>query len=254
MTNELMNDAELHAYVDGQLDKSRVRVVEAYLAVHPEAAERVAEYQQLNTALRKLYEPVLTQPLPARFRGGGMKKTTRLAWAASVALSVFAGSLAGWQMHGGMLAKSPAGPAPVALVQQAAFAHAVYTPEVRHAVEVSGADEAHLVTWLSKRMNGKLRAPHLQKAGFELVGGRLLPADGRMAAQFMYQNASGVRLTLYVRRDATNETTAFRYVQQDKLSMFYWIDGSFGYALSGEIEKDTLSQLATLVHEQLERG
>lgn len=249
MTNETVNDAELHAYVDGQLDQTRRRAVEAYLATHPDEAERVAQYQQLNSALRKLYEPVLTEPLPLRFHNSTKNKTYRLAWAASVLVSLFAGGMMGWQMHT-VTASRPS--VPMALIQQAAFAHVVYTPEVRHPVEVTAADEAHLVAWLSKRMNTSIRAPQLQKVGFELVGGRLLPADGRMAAQFMYQSANGVRLTLYVRRDATNDTTAFRYIQQDKLNMFYWVDGSFGYALSGEIDKAKLSQVAMLVHEQLE--
>ncbi len=250
MTNEAVNDAELHAYVDGQLDTARRRAVEAYLATHPDEAERVAQYQQLNSALRKLYEPVLNEPLPTRFRNQKTRKTYRLAWVASVIVSLFAGGIMGWQMH---VVTAPRSAVPMALIQQAAFAHVVYTPEVRHPVEVTAAEEAHLVAWLSKRMNTSIRAPQLQKAGFELVGGRLLPADGRMAAQFMYQNSNGVRLTLYVRRDAMNSTTAFRYIQQDKLNMFYWVDGSFGYALSGEIDKAKLSQVAMLVHEQLER-
>ena len=68
MTDESVTDAELHAYVDGQLDNRQRRAVEAYLATHPEEAERVAHYQQLNSALRKLYEPVLNEPLPTRRR------------------------------------------------------------------------------------------------------------------------------------------------------------------------------------------
>ena len=61
------------------------------------------------------------------------------------------------------------------IARRAAIAHATYSPEVRHPVEVGADDEQHLVGWLSKRLGIKLRAPKLDEAGMSLVGGRLLP-------------------------------------------------------------------------------
>ena len=70
----------------------------------------------------------------------------------------------------------------------------------------SAADqEAHLVAWLSKRLGTQLKIPQLSGLGFNLVGGRLLPGDQGPVAQFMYQDAQGQRLTLYVR---TNRDTS----------------------------------------------
>ena len=52
----------------------------------------------------------------------------------------------------------------------------------------------------------------------------------------MYQDAKGKRLTLYVSRIAAeHRDTAFRFSQEDKVAVFYWIDGTLGYALSGEL-------------------
>ena len=76
-------------------------------------------------------------------------------------------------------------------------AHRLYSVEVRHPVEVAADDEAHMSTWLSRRLGKSIKPPPLAGAGFRLVGGRLLPADGKPAAQFMYENAAGQRLTLY---------------------------------------------------------
>ena len=164
-------------------------------------------------------------------------------------IAVLVGGALGWRLHG----EAPVVSLPMTLAQQAAYAHAVFAPEVRHPVEVTAAEETHLVQWLSKRLGADVHAPRLNEVGFDLVGGRLLPANGGAAAQFMYQNTAGARLTLYVRRDAVNETTGFRFAEQEKLRVFYWTDGPFGYALSGEIEKDTLLRIATVVHEQLQR-
>jgi anti-sigma factor RsiW len=123
---------------------------------------------------------------------------------------------------------------------------------VRHPVEVGAAEQEHLVNWLSKRLGAKLRAPLLTKEGYELVGGRLLPGDTGAVAQFMYQDAKGKRLTLYVSRlAAESRDTAFRFSQEDKVAVFYWIDGRLGYALSGELPKAELLEVATSVYRQL---
>ena len=132
------------------------------------------------------------------------------------------------------------------------MAHVTYSPEVRHPVEVGADQEAHLVAWLSKRLGTPLKVPHLGALGYALVGGRLLPGDRGPVAQFMYQDGKGLRLTLYVRAnpDATQET-AFRFSQEQGISVFYWLDKRLGYALSGEIDKNDLLRVADAVYKQL---
>jgi anti-sigma factor RsiW len=127
----------------------------------------------------------------------------------------------------------------------------VFTPEVRHPVEVAAAEESHLVAWLSKRLGAPVRAPHLGDLGFALLGGRLLPEARRPSAQFMYQDAAGRRLTLYVSSDVTNRDSAFRYSRENGLHVFYWIDQQRGYALSGEVEKEAMLRIARAIYEQL---
>jgi anti-sigma factor RsiW len=146
-----------------------------------------------------------------------------------------------------------ADPAPPGFVRAAAVAHAVYAPEVRHPVEVAADERAHLVAWLSKRLDAPLRAPELAAEGFELVGGRLLPGERGPSAQLMYQDARGIRVTLYVARgDDADASTAFRFERSGPVQSFYWIDRGLGYALSGEMPRERLSALATAVHRALE--
>jgi anti-sigma factor RsiW len=99
-----------------------------------------------------------------------------------------------------------------------------------------------------------VRPPKLGTLGFELIGGRLLPGNSGPVAQFMYQDATGQRLTLYVSTDnATNQDSAFRFAKEGQVNVFYWIDGKFGYALSAAIDKGRLAQIATAVYDQLDR-
>ena len=122
---------------------------------------------------------------------------------------------------------------------------------MRHPVEVK-ADEAHLVRWLAKRVGADVRAPALGALGWRLMGGRLLPDHGLPAAQFMYEDASGRRLTLYVRKETGLNNTSFRFHEQDGFGSFYWIDRPLAYALSGRLSRDELMNLANTVYAQLE--
>lgn len=248
-----LNEADLQAYTDGRLDSRRLDYVKAWLTDHPDDAERLASYRQQNAALHALFDPVLNEAMPRRLarperRHWSMTMTPLLRYATVAAWLVIGGTL-GWFLHGVPESRPVV---PVTLAQQAIMAHAVYTPEVRHPVEVGADQEAHLTAWLSKRLGSPLKVPHLGAAGYELVGGRLLPSTSGPAAQLMYQDTRGQRLTLYVRNDSGgSHGTAFRYARENNISVFYWIDGPFGYALSGDLEKSELLRVAQLVYQQL---
>jgi len=213
-----------------------------------EEEDRV-EFADQNNLLRRRFDTVLTEPIPARMY---MKRPAWIDYARAAVL-VGVGVAIGLAIP--MLRPAPPNPATVVtpLPIRAARAHVVYTPEVRHPVEVEAKEQDHLVKWLSKRLNLPLKVPVLSSEGFELLGGRLLPGNDGPVAQFMYQDPSGKRLTLYVTRPHKgDEITAFRFAQEGPVSVFYWIDRDCGYALSGEIDKPQLSRVATSVYRQLE--
>ena len=65
------------------------------------------------------------------------------------------------------------------------------------------------------------------------MGGRLLPDQGLPAAQFMYEDGTGRRLTLYMRKETGLNNTSFRFSERDGFGSFYWIDRPLAYALAG---------------------
>jgi anti-sigma factor RsiW len=208
------------------------------------------EFAEQNNLLRRHFDSILTEPIPVRMY---LKRPAYLDYARAASF-VAIGVAIGLALP--LLRSTPVVPPPVVattLPIRAARAHLVYSPEVRHPVEVDAKDQEHLVKWLSKRLDMPLRIPVLSGEGFELLGGRLLPGNDGPVAQFMYQEASGKRLTLYVTRPHKGDmVTAFRFAQEGPVSVFYWIDRDSGYALSGEVDKPTLSRVATSVYKQLE--
>lgn len=265
MNQHPLADTDLHAYVDAALPAAQRAEIEVYLAHHPEAAERVRAYQEQKRALRQLFDPVLEEPLPESLRALAGAPATAVStpgaallprWSLQRIAAGFAiamvGGMTGWLAHdqyrpaAGIAQATP-------LSRQAAVAHAVFSPDVKRPVEIDAEHEDQLVTWLSKRLGTPVRPPKLGPLGYELIGGRLLPGNSGPVAQFMYHDASGQRLTLYVSTEnATNRDTAFRFAREGSVNVFYWIDGKYGYALSAGIDKSELARVATAVYDQLE--
>ena len=208
--------------------------------------------KSLSQALHQLYDPVLEEPVPPRLRARRSSWRMPALAAGWLLLGIGIGAVTGWQLHASRPIVAQQAEVP-AFVKRAAMAHATYSPEVRHPVEVGADQEQHLVTWLSKRLGAQVRAPKLEAIGYSLVGGRLLPGDNGPVAHFMYQTEKGRRITLYVRTDAAeNRETAFRYAAEGNVKVFYWIDRKLGYAISSaDIGKDDLLKIANAVYQQL---
>lgn len=256
-----IGEDDLHAQADGRLAGPRRLEVETWLASHPQEAGQVAAWRAQNALLHRAYDNILDAPLPARLLDASrpVRAANHWSWRTAAVVAWLAlGGVTGYWMRG-EADLSADNRSLASLPRQAAIAHAVYSPEVRHPVEVGAEQEAHLSAWLSKRLGAPLKPPHLESVGYALVGGRLLPGEsatgGGAVAQFMYQASNGQRLTLYVRNDATgSRETAFRTVQEGGIRVFYWLDGRFGYALSGESAAFTSAELlriATLVYRQI---
>jgi anti-sigma factor RsiW len=255
---------ELHALVDGRLPPDAAAALQARVDADPQAAATVAAWRSQREALCQLHRGLLDEPLPARLAAAAQQATELRRrgdqwwrWggmAASVAIAFTLGWLAHGQWPGGAstLASNGTG---ARFAHQAAVAHVVYMPEVRHPVEVAAAQQDHLVQWLSKRLGRPLKVPQLGAQGYELVGGRLLPGEEGARAQFMFQNAAGDRVTLYigaVKDAASAKETAFRFSDEGPVPGFYWVDEGFGYALAGKLPRQALMDLATAVYRQLE--
>jgi anti-sigma factor RsiW len=248
--NTPVTEDELHVYVDGELPADRREAVESWLSTHPEDAARVAAWRSQAESICARYGTVAHEPVPERL---ALERITRprRSWgaiaAAAVIVAFVAGGGAGWLARG----LSTSAPSEVALLTTDALdAHKLYISEVRHPIEVK-ADEDHLLPWLSRRVGTTLRAPDLEGFGLKLLGGRLLPGVGGPAALFMYEGANGERFTIYCSRvDAAR--TAFRYDAEDDFGAVHWIEGKYGWVISGPKDKDKLKSVAIAAYDQIE--
>jgi anti-sigma factor RsiW len=242
-----VSEEELQTYVDGRLDAARAAEVEAWLAANPETAGRAQAYRAQNRALRTMFEALVDEPVPARLTDTLRRPPRALPLRAAAAVAWLAvGAVAGYGLHGWLTPQAT----PTQFAERAAVAHVVYAAEVLHPVEVTAEQEKHLVQWLSKRLGKELRTPDFTPFGYQLVGGRLLPGDKGPAAQFMYQDARGARLTLYVSKpDEGTQPSAFRYEKEAGTHVLYWVDRDLCFALAGEPDRARLLDIAHVTYQ-----
>ncbi|MCW5717411.1 MAG: anti-sigma factor [Bauldia sp.] len=252
-----VSDEDLAAYADGRLLPERAASVEAWLASPENAADRarLERWRLQDASLRAALDPVLAEPLPAALRAvlGEARPPLRarrsVRWLAPAAVAAGIGIAIG---VGGSFALWGAPPAVArGLADSGMSAHAVYSRETRHAVEVGADDEAHLVSWLSNRLDTPISPPDLSAEGLTFLGGRLVPDGGRPAAQLMYEDGAGQRYTLFIARTDEPGTAAMAYAWEPDICAFYWVDGTVGYVFAGPENRRHVEQLSRAVYDQI---
>ena len=248
-----LTDADLNAYVDGQLAPARAQEIEQAMARDAALSSHVAELRQQNAAMREAFDPWLADTIPksllaaAHPPSGG--RWRRFAPYFATAATLLIGIAAGWYLRDTLLERTGT---PTTFARQAAVTHVLYAADVNRPVEIWAAEEKRLVTWLSRRLGFPVRAPDLNSYGFALVGGRLVAGNERPTALFMYENADKQRLSLQVRKQPPGTSdTAFRYAIEDGVGVYYWIDDVCAYALSGQVDRAQMLAIGRLVYGQL---
>ncbi|MCW3473271.1 anti-sigma factor family protein [Limobrevibacterium gyesilva] len=245
-----ITEEDLHAYVDGRLDTERRAAVDRYLHDHPDVSESVTAFSAEREGLRAAFAERATNPLPPSLDFARLVETRltrrQAPWrmAAAVALALGLGGASGWALG----ARLPSGID--ALAQEAGASHAVYSLDKRRPVELGAAQRDDLTRWLSNRLNRPVAPPDLSAAGYRLLGGRLVAAAHGAAALFVYENAGGTRLTIYVRPMKIVETTPIEQVDIGDLDGCAWVERGVGYTVIAAEPYKRLLELSKHVRQQ----
>jgi len=248
------SDAEIQAFVDGQLAPEGAQRVAAGIAASGDLALRVADMRSRNALLREALEGVLAEPIPERLLDAAQGPRRRDARGSLAPVFALAATLAlgigvGWFVRDALIERTGT---PTTFARQAAFAHALYADDANRPVEIWATDERRLVGWLTKRLGFEVHAPDLNGIGYALVGGRLVAGNENPTALFMYENADKDRLSLQMRKRAAGTgEVGFRYAMENGVGVFYWIDDACGYAISGKLDRTQLLKVAQMVNGQL---
>ena len=240
----------LHAFADGELEGEEKHAMEKLLAESDAARKALANITYQKSEMHKAYGDVVGEQVPAALlaavRGSGGKSWRSAAMAAAVAVVTFGSFGAYYSLQ------SRESFAAADLAHRALVAHEIYSVEVLHPVEIAAAERADLQNWLAKRMGTDIAIPALDNDGFEFLGGRLLAGESSPAGQLMYESADKQRLTVFIAANVDGKDEALRLVTHGNTITCYWRDGKLALAVTGDIAKSEMMDLAKNIYEQME--
>lgn len=245
-----IDEMDLLAYADGRLerDPARQAAVEEYLRDHPDEAARIENYVQQNNAIRAAYAGVAKDPVPERLlevlEREPRRPTAKLAMqatAAVVALAVAAS--AGWFVG----RSDPVHPDFAgSFVEQAMSAHPGTAPAQGPARPAASGNQPQPLVTLAQRISLELQPPDLSNFGFRQVDVRPVPGNGAAAAvRVTYADAANRTISLFLKTRWEEEPPTLRMVEEDGVSVAYWLDGPLVYGLAAQLEQGMLSEIAS---------
>lgn len=253
-------EAELHAYLDGELDPERSRWVEAWLEANPERAAELDGWRQDARRLRAHYanpeqwpaNPALDPAAIRRRQRAGRQRL--LATAAALVLMLGIGVTGGWQAREMMAA--PASP-PMADAVQAYRLFTETSPVDTGAALVSSDDgRAEPVVDPARRIDQLFRThfsngvmpPDLRAAGLEMTDARLLATEQGPAAMVVYRDRDGRQMMMYIRPPGAGNRLLDPGKRIDgNLLAQYWSHGDYNYAVVSDPDDPNAAMLEQML-------
>ncbi|HET9819955.1 MAG TPA: anti-sigma factor [Rhodanobacteraceae bacterium] len=240
-TTPIPDETDIQAYVDGLLDESDCKRVEAWMARHPERGEEIRNWrrdaQELRATLGGLPASVDASTLdPVAIRARRRHRVrARLALAAMLVLALGVGGLTGWQVRSINL---PTRPPPMADALQA---YRLFGLDRHVTWDVMQQHPGELQIWLDRYFPDATPLPDLAASGFLPVGGRLLATSSGPAALVLYKNPLGNAISFYIRSPAPRAGMLPRGQRREgRLAAAYWSGNGYNYALVGRTDPSDL--------------
>ncbi|WP_102958059.1 anti-sigma factor family protein [Mangrovicella endophytica] len=255
MQADPITDADLTAYVDGQLELARRVEVEAYLSTHAGEAMQVMADLRLRNELRAA---LLAAPLPISVRTGeaasrlerSLKRRVvvrRVARAAVLVLLLGAGWFAHDEFNALSVRSSVAAAPPPAFVADAIRSHR--TSEIRadmsSQVESAAYDPAEILSATA------IRIPALPK-DWKVRDVQVFPSTFGPSLEVSIAAPDAADLSLFAVRPGSFDVLRAATASDGDTTAAYWQVGEVAYALVGRnVAASTLRQDAVRIEESL---
>ncbi len=237
-----IDEADLHAFIDGALDAVRARRIETALAADPALAARVVAFQADKKMLQDIFAPIAERPVPAAWIALAQGRTAAppapvRSWRlpAAIAAALLLALL-------GVLDLWPAN-APGEIVEAALTAREAPGRAEQVVGVAPGADAHRYDGVLRQAVAMKVKVPVLARMGYRLTGIHLY---GGHAAELLYRDGGGRLFTLYVRR--SDGAARFDQFEARGLRVCVWQDDELGMVMAGNVSTAAMQRLASLAY------
>jgi anti-sigma factor RsiW len=242
------DDAEilLHALIDGELDASHAREVEAHIEACPRCTADLAAYRQMREAmtktdlrytapasLRQRIDAALPKPAaPSNVRPLASRRSVLRGFAMGSAVSALAATL---------LVAVVVRHEDQQLIESEIVSAHLRSLQPNHLIDVVSTDQHTVKPWFNGKLDVSPPVVDLTAQGFTLIGGRLDYVDARAIGAVVYKRRAHV-INLFV---AQTSNTAQRPAKIETIQGFNirrWSDRGLNYWAVSDIGSDELAE------------
>jgi len=241
-------EAQLDAYLDGELGAPEAAELEAHLRACPDCARLERRRRALSAAVR---QHVLRFPAPdtlrARVRTALRADVNRTAWRRSywpglaVAASLAVVAVGSWQVA----LRTAAGDA---LADQVLASH-VRSLMPGHLIDVQSSDQHTVKPWFNGKLDFSPPVYDFAGRGFPLIGGRLEYVGGRPVAALVYGRRQHL-INVFLWPTEGGRTGGRPTTTRQGYHLLHWVTPAYSYWVASDLGLPELHDFAAL----LERG
>ncbi|MDX2224655.1 MAG: hypothetical protein SFV21_18020 [Rhodospirillaceae bacterium] len=240
-----ISEEDLHAFIDGELDRVRATEIGMLAQIDAELAGRIAAFRADIDAINRVYGPLIDQPVPPAWPAAirrGRSWTARpgarrgaLAMAAGLAAVVVGTTVMRWTGDGDdpliadALAARDRPPTPV--------------PGGADAL-AAAAEQA-----VRQALGDAVRPPAMDALGFALAGFDAGDGVGPRLVRLDYRDARGRLFTVVLR--ASTGVERFEMIRRGATRICVWQDDVLGAVMLADVSAGEMLRLASLAYNGL---
>jgi anti-sigma factor RsiW len=231
----------LHALIDGELDASHAREVEAHIASCPACAAQLKAYREMSKAIAGT-ELRYTAPLSLRRRiDAALPKAQAPAPSRRAVLRGFAmGSAVSAMAATGLVAIVLRNDDTQRIESEIVSAH-LRSLQAGHLTDVISTDQHTVKPWFNGRLDVSPPVVDLTARGFTLIGGRLDYVDARAIGAIVYKRRAHV-INLFVAQTASAERQPARMDTIQGFNIRRWSEAGLNYWAVSDLAADELAE------------
>jgi anti-sigma factor RsiW len=228
----------LHALIDGELDASHAREVEAHLATCAKCAAAARDYREMKKmmadgGLRYTAPPELRRRIEASLPQ--TQAPTRRALLKGFAMGSAVSAIAATGLFAVILRSDDE----ARLQSEFVSAH-LRSLQANHLTDVVSTDQHTVKPWFNGRIDIAPPVIDLTSQGFALVGGRLDYIDGRPVGSVIYRRRQHV-INLFVMQGTGSESRAGKMETVQGFNIYRWSDRGLDCWAVSDLGKEELA-------------